>query len=195
MSQIQIACDVKDSLPLDQLKPFQGGLKILSKENYAKLRKEIVETGFAFPVYVWMSPDGSSYILGGHQRVSVLKELRDSEGFDVPLVPIVSVHADSYEQAKRRILQDVSQYGDIDRQGLYEFMGEAAIGPGDLAESFDLPDLDLVSFNSEFFFDDVQPGFDSDAPSGAKELSQESFQKFDHKCPRCGFEFDAQSSK
>jgi ParB-like chromosome segregation protein Spo0J len=48
-------------------------------------------------------------------------------------------------------------------------------------------------------YDDFEFTFDSDANEsnsktkeieGAKELSEEDFDKFDHQCPKCGFEFD-----
>jgi len=163
MKTIRIACDTKDALPLDELQPFQGELKSLSKEDYAKLRKEILETGFAFPVYVWRSPENVPFIVGGHQRMRTLKELRDGEQFIIPPVPIVYVHADSFHQAKRRVLQDVAQYGKIENQGLYEFMSEAALSIPELESSFRLPDIDITSFGDEFFRDPTPENID-DAP-------------------------------
>lgn len=58
MSTIKISCSTKDYLPLDTLVEFQGDLKSLSEENYQKLKSEILQTGFAFPIYVWKSKDG-----------------------------------------------------------------------------------------------------------------------------------------
>lgn len=75
MKTINIACITRDALPLDDLVPFQGSLKSLSKEDFAKLRREIVDTGFAFPIFVWQN-EGSNFIIGGHQRVRTLLEMR-----------------------------------------------------------------------------------------------------------------------
>jgi hypothetical protein len=202
---IRVACDVKDHLPLDQITPFQGDLKTLLKEDYERLRKEILDTGFAFPMYIWKS-ENKFYLIGGHQRVRALKTMRD-EGFQVPLIPVVYVYADSYQQAKRRILQDASQYGTVERQGLYELMIDIQMDPGDFASSFKLPELNIPSFNAEYFLDDVTGKLEtthdeSDIPDsaitskptkekeGVIELSEDEFRTFDHKCPRCGFEFD-----
>lgn len=154
---IRIACDVKDYLPLEDFIAFQGNLKSLSTKRYEELKQEIVSTGFAFPPYVWKGPKGERFILGGHQRIRTLQQMK-TEGFHVPLVPIVYVFADNLKQAKRRVLQDVAQYGQVERQGLYEFMVDAEISMGDLAGSFAIPDasLDMNRFQAEFF--DKNPG-------------------------------------
>lgn len=178
---IKISCDVRDAFPLEKIEEFQGDLKSLSEDSFKRLRHEILESGFAFPLHVWRSPEGTVFCIGGHQRLRVLNQLKD-EGYDVPPVPSVIVFADSIKQAKRRVLQDASQYGRVERQGLYEFMSKNEFGPADLA-SFDLPNLDMAAFNSEFFLDDV---------TGAEpeNVSAEESAGFSHKCSRCGFEED-----
>ena len=166
MQTISIACDVKDFLPLDELNPFQGKLKDLTKENYAKLKNEILQTGFAFPILVWRSPEGVAFIIGGHQRVRCLLELRNSEGFVIPPLPVVYIRADSFNQAKRRVLQDASQYGNINDDGLLEFAIEANLSLGDL-DAFQLPEIDLKDL------------IESNGPETPKEKKQIT-------CPSCG---------
>jgi DNA modification methylase len=122
------------------------------------LKTEILNTGFAFPVYVWKDGDGKTWTLGGHQRVRVLTSLR-SEGYLIPPVPIVYVEAKDYTEAKRRVLQDVSQFGKIETQGLYEFATDAGLSLPDL-DAFDLPEIDMKSFGDEFF-KDVNPDQDA----------------------------------
>jgi ParB-like chromosome segregation protein Spo0J len=58
------------------------------------------------------------------------------------------------------------------------------------AEEFDLIDIGFDDFDLKKLFGDIQP----DLKSGAKELEEEEFQDFDHKCPKCGFEFDGVKS-
>lgn len=163
MAAIRISCSTKDYLPLDSLVEFQGDLKSLSDENYQKLKSEILQTGFAFPIYVWQSKDGINYILGGHQRTRTLRKLQ-KEGHEIPLIPCVLIEAENIKQAKRRIVQDVSQYGHVEKEGLYEFMnGESELGLDDLKNSFDLPGIDLDSFALEYFEDNtVPPGEDDE---------------------------------
>lgn len=172
MKTIRIACDTKDKLPLSDLTPFQGKLKKLSKSNYEKLKNEILTTGFAFPIYVWKGVKGAMYIIGGHQRVACLWKMAE-EGYAIPAVPIVYIEASSINEAKRRVLQDVSQYGDVDKQGLYEFMIEAEISMDLLSASFQIPEaeLNMKSFRDEFFGDEyaTKNSKDDDIPSVPKK--------------------------
>lgn len=59
---VRISCSVKDHLPMEEMVEFQGDLKILMEENYEKLKKSILDTGFAFPIYLWKGDDGKNYI-------------------------------------------------------------------------------------------------------------------------------------
>lgn len=179
---IRIACDVAGRAQLDTLTPFQGALKSAPEEELAKLRHEILETGFAFPVYVWKDPsDQKVYIVGGHQRVTVLKRLRD-EGFRFPedQVPVVEVFAASYQEAKRRVLQDVAQYGKIQREGLAEFMKESGMSIGDLESSFRLPDVDVRSFRQQFFPEGAVVQDPSAEWQGMPQFEQQSAESFRH---------------
>lgn len=151
MKQINIACDAPLYLDYKDLNYFQGELKSLSKENYEKLRNEIVETGFAFPIHAWLDPEEKKYwIIGGHQRYRAIKQMVEKEQFESPKLPIVPIHAASKKEARRRILQDVSQYGKIDEQGLYEFAITADIDLEEL-KKFELPEIDLDKFEANFF--------------------------------------------
>lgn len=192
---VKVACDVKDHVPLDDLNPFQGELKSLSRDDFDRLRREILETGIAFPVHAWKKPKGKTFIMGGHQRVRVLKHLRNEEGYEVPAVPVVYVHAKNEAEAKRRVLQDIAQFGRVERQGLYEFVVEAQMDPADLVNSFRIPDVDLKSFQLEFFREpEEMTEVEFTAKAGATELDASNFQKFDHQCPRCKFEFNVQKA-
>lgn len=185
--EISVSCDVRDFADLNSLVPFQKELKSLSKEDYDRFRIELIETGIAFPIKVW-EDEGRLNIVGGHQTHRMLTNLRDAEGFVIPPVPIVRVLAKDIKEAKRRVLQDISQYGRVERQGLYEFTLDAGMGPEDLAK-FRIPEIDLASFNAEFFFDEIGTQEDKDRV-GATEYSADEFVNFKHKCPRCGFAFD-----
>jgi DNA modification methylase len=55
------------------------------KNNYhaEKLKKSLVANGFASSIYVWKDKKGGIYIIDGHHRADVLRELK-SEGYDIP---------------------------------------------------------------------------------------------------------------
>ncbi len=199
MITIKVACKTKDSAPLYTLNELQGDLKTIDPDSLQKLKAEIVNTGFAFPVLVWRDvPAKKTYIVGGHQRVRALRELKDkgftnvagvNEAVKVPDVPVVHIEAKTLQEAKRRVLQDVAQYGKVTPDGLFEFMKGAKISYDSLEHSFVLPDFDMSGFQSSYF--PAQPKTVSfQAKAGSTELDEKDFQKFDHSCPKCNFSFD-----
>ena len=160
--EIKISCSIQDRVSIDDLVPTQKNLKSLSKENFEKLRKSIIKNGFFFPIGIW-DHDGVLKLLDGHQRLLTLKELRN-EGYIVPLVPVFRVYASDEKQARDMLFHSVSQYGQVEKQGLYELMIEWDMKIDDLG-SFELPisSLDIQSFDLEFFKDNkIEPGCDED---------------------------------
>lgn len=174
LKEIQIKCKGSMTLELEQLTPFQGGLKDLSKENYDKLRKQILELGFSEPICVWKDESGPRpvyNILNGHQRVRVLSEMKRSEGYKVPRLPVVEVEAESEFEAKKKVLSLTSQFGEITNESLFEFASIANIDLPTLKD-FRFPELDMKKFEQSFFEDPPEP-----KPTKPK------------KCPECGHEF------
>lgn len=163
MGYLRIACEGAGLVELDALVPTQGELKSLSTENYARLRKEIEETGFAFPFHVWRNA-GVLNLIGGHQRLRVLKQMKQ-DGWHIPLLPAVWVTATDLREAMRRVLQDVSQYGRIENQGLYEFMTENEIPIDELISQYRLPDINYEDFSAEYF-KDTNPSGDGSGEAG-----------------------------
>lgn len=156
---IQITCQGADVLPLDKLEVFQGDLKSLSKKNYAKLKNQILEVGFSAPIFVW-EHKGHHYILDGTQRTRTLLKMQ-KEGFDIPELPIVWIDAKDMREARVKLLSIASQYGEVESQGLYEFLHEADISFEELDLSFQLPEIDFDKFKFEFFKDlPPNPQFD-----------------------------------
>lgn len=167
---MQITFNVRASeyVALDELRPFQGELKKLSEENHNKLRTEIIEDGFNFAPHVWLC-DGKHYILDGHQRIYTLKQLakegyefRFPTGNELTGVPVNIVHATDIENAKRKVLQAVSQYGKLDDQGFKDFTIDVDF---DMA-GFDFPDFVLPKLDAE---DDFE--FKDEGENGEKAQS------------------------
>lgn len=148
--KIEIACEGAAMVDIGDLNEFQDDLKELTEDGYQKLREEILKTGFAFPISTWRDAKKKLWIVGGHQRKRTLERLK-SEGFKIPKLPIVFIQAANAKEAKRRVIQDVAQYGKINSQGLYDFMESAKLGYEDIYSSFKLPDFDMEAFETEFF--------------------------------------------
>lgn len=138
---VRIACQGAASIPIDELKPFQGELKTLSDDNYARLRNEIVDLGFSEPIAVWKS-QGENFVLNGHQRLTALLKMRE-EGFAVPPVPVSIVDAASYKQAKLKVLSLTSQFGEMSPKGLLDFVADIDLKLPEMSERFDFPDVNL----------------------------------------------------
>lgn len=143
---IEIACQAAGEISLSLLKTLQGDLKILAKEDYERLKYEILRDGFSFPIAVWTDADsGNIYILDGHQRVKTLEKMR-GEGYSIPQIPVVFVEAQDINQAKHKLLAAASQYGQVKADGLTEFLKDTTFNVEDILGSFRFADLDLQDF-------------------------------------------------
>lgn len=182
MKSIQIKCTGTTAVDIENLEEFQGELKSLSKENFEKLKKEIIENGFSFPVNVWKN-DGKYYILDGHQRTRTIRKMME-QGWKCPPLPVSFVEADTREQAKHKLLAAASQYGKVESQGLYEFVMEADMLPTVLEESFAFPEVDIPKFLEENFDLAARPnGLGQDIEQAEAKPTELT------RCPSCGAEF------
>ena len=194
MNTIKIAVRGAFNLPIDDIHHFQGDLKTLSIENFEKLKKEILETGFAFAPHVWQNPDDKRWmLLDGHQRCNVLRELQ-RKGYDVPPVPVNPVEAKDFKEARRRVLQGTSQYGEMTSEGLYEFALTSEITFEDLADSFVFPEIDFDQYEKEFGNGEPEGEDDEDevpaVPVEAKTKLGDLYRLGDHRL-LCGDSTDA----
>lgn len=193
---IQIRCAGSRNVDVDSLEEMQGGLKTLTKDNYERLKKEIVETGFAFPILVW-NDGGRNRIVGGHQRFRTLKTMRRM-GYDIPEIPVIDIEADSEREAKRRVLQDASQYGIVDQDGFLEFLSDSKFELDFAEGSFRLPDIKWESF-----FESNAPEIDPNAKKersssdGVKQVvlkfDEETHRNFEQFCSSLSHKFDTRS--
>jgi hypothetical protein len=174
---IRIACQGHTTLDIDKLEAFQGDLKDLSKDNYNKLRKQILELGFSEPVSVWQH-EGHNYLLNGHQRHRVLTEMRRAEKYDVPPIPVNLIDAENEHEAKKKILSLTSQFGEITSEGLFQF---ASLNNIDLPtiEDFRFPEINMDNWKAEFF--------DMPLPEEPNEKDAPEEKEAELKtCPNCG---------
>jgi len=146
---IKIAVEGAAYLPIDSLEPFQGSLKRLERAEYEQLRKNLIENGFSFTVHVWQN-EGKNYIIDGHQRTFALKQMRDVEGYTIPDLPVSFVHADTFAEAKRRILAGTSQYGRMTQDSLATFLRESDIPFDDVVATFHFPEINMEKFSAMF---------------------------------------------
>lgn len=181
---IRITCKGAANLQWRQLTPLQGGLKNLSEANYTRLRKEILELGFSEPISVWVDTGANKvYVLNGHQRLRAIKQMVEDEGMNCPAIPVSYVEAADIQEARRKVLSLASDYGEVDEQGLAEFMALAEVSLPELKESFNFSNLDMPAFEAEHFGEEPPGGKGSKKPK-IKLTKMVT-------CPNCQNEFKA----
>lgn len=168
--QILIKCEGAAVLPLDSLEPFQGAFKKISKTDMERLRRVMLADGFSDPFNVWR--DGEhNWIIDGHQRRLVLHDMSD-DGYEIPELPVVWVDADSLEQAKRKVMSQASQYGEVTSPGLLALMDQAEVDAAALIENFRFPELESTEWIPKEDGQDLSGGVATE-----------------NKCPQCGYEW------
>jgi len=185
---IHITCDPEmqqDRVRLDELEDFQGELKALSGAAAGEFRQNLLSLGYSFPTCVW---HGHKLILDGHQRNKVLRELLaegytliDVDGVSTVSVPVSWVMADSEQQARKKVLAAVSQYGKVSDTGLADFLQVGDLDWPDVQGMVDLPDFDAEAF-AEF---NASPDFEPEAADEQPRLDKRT----PVTCPECGHEF------
>lgn len=116
---MKISCDCKDTLALDEITEFQGGLKARSPEEVGKIIKSLKKYGFAFPLFVWKEGK-KNWCLDGHGRLLALKQMRQ-DGEKIPPLPVVYVDAKNETDARNLLLRLNSQYGRMTADSVREF--------------------------------------------------------------------------
>lgn len=154
---IKIKCETKDFLKLEDITPFQGGLKIREESDHEKVIKSIRKHGFCAPFYIW-EKDGINYCLDGHNRIESLQRLVAS-GEVLPPLPVVYVHCKDEADAKELLLKINSTYGKMTAESVRDFIGDLDIEIDDLA----LPD-GFLDLNFEIDDIDAETKGDDDAP-------------------------------
>lgn len=153
VKKVRITCDSRiPTFPLEELQGMQGDLKELSIDNFKKLKNSIDEEGFFAPFLLWKSESFGTQIIDGHQRLRVLTEMKQ-RGYEVPPLPGILVEAKCQEEAKRKLLRTVSQFGQVTKDGLYEFLEGARIDPAMLATDFRIPEVNVPYFMDEYYTD------------------------------------------
>ncbi len=154
---IRIECQGAATVALDTAIAFQGEMKVLSDAAYQQLRGAILDLGFSFPLNIWKKA-GKNYIIDAHQRVAVLKRMRDEEGYEIPKLPVAWIQAKDEAEAARKVLAATSQFGDINAGGLYDFMAKYKIKAAELPK-YKLPELDMTKFMTTYYPDKMNVTF------------------------------------
>jgi hypothetical protein len=117
--RITIACEGATTVDYHELSELQGALKNRDEADIQRMITSIRRYGFSFPFFVWRNRK-RLWCLDGHGRIEALRRL-ESQGVEIPPVPVSWVEAKTKAEAKQKLLRLNSQYGDITQEGLAEF--------------------------------------------------------------------------
>jgi len=180
---MKISYEKTENVKLESLNDFQGDLKELSKVNFNKLWKSMSDNGFSEPFVVWNCiKEKKIYVLGGHQRLKVLSEMKNA-GEQIPdEYPCNFVKCNSKNQAKKLLLALTSQYGRITEDGLYQFSIENDIDGDFLKENYEFPYINLNNFINGFLEQDNNEIINNSDPNkeweGMPEFGQDDIKSF-----------------
>ena len=122
---MKIRCTTKDTLKLGAMSEFQGDLKKRSKKSLKALEASLKDEGLISPFFIWKESAGDVYVyhlLDGHSRRAALMEMADTDPSILELdLPVVYIEAETLEEAKKALLQIVSNYGRVSKEGLVAF--------------------------------------------------------------------------
>lgn len=152
-NRIQINVEGKTALHYSKLVPFQNDLKTLSKQQYEKMRSNLIAEGFCFTIHVWPH-EGKFHIIDGHQRLFTIKQMVDIEGWQIDDLPVSIVQAKTYKEAKRKVLAGASVYGKMTDDSLLGFMKDGGIDFDELVSKFDFPEIDMADISAALFGED-----------------------------------------
>lgn len=158
-------------MPIEQIKPYKKNPR-KNEKAVPEVVKSLREFGFRQPLVV----DSSMVLIVGHTRLLAAKEL----GLAKVPVHIASTLTPAQVRAYRIADNRSHDRSEWDVTLLNEELGELF----EMDEKFDIEFMD---------FGDFGPGEEKEKEikEGSKELDEEEFSDFDHKCPKCGFEYDS----
>ena len=121
----------------EALKNYERNAIKDATRDVEKLKVRILSQGFTIPLFVW--PKGK-YLVDGAGRFKALSELED-EGYTIPDLPFIPIQAKDKKEAKQRVLDVNSQYGDITMDTFKLFVDDLDIATlGDI----NLPAIDFA---------------------------------------------------
>ena len=163
---MKIRCEYKKLIPLTELLPHPKNRNKHSDDQIARLARVFEYQGIRHPIIV---SNLSGFIVAGHGRLAAAQHA------GMETFPVDYQDFESEESEYAFLVSDnaIALWAELDISGIN----------ADLPEFKDL-DLDLLGIKN---FNITQ---ELPAIEGAEELGQEEFDNFQHRCPKCDFEWN-----
>lgn len=143
--------------------------------DVTNLKNSIIKNGFSFPVFLW---HGHNYVIDGTGRRKAVEELL-KEGYTINEIPYVEVEASTLEEARQRVIEASSSFGNITKKSLLDFVD------GDIS-IVDWTTVNLSggkNINSDTFLSDPSDEDDNapEAPFEAQSVEGDLYELGDHR--------------
>ena len=120
---ITIKCPLESTVTLQELAPFQGGVKKRSQKDVDDMRMSLVTDGMYTPFAVWEKPgEVKLQILDGHcRKMALVQAAMDDIEILSQAFPAVRITAETEEDAIKAWSQMNSNYGKVVKSALQMF--------------------------------------------------------------------------
>ncbi len=162
-----------ENLPVDHLVPYANNARTHSDEQVAQIAASIREFGFTNPVLV----DKDGTIVAGHGRVLAARKLGMAKVPCLRLAHLTPHQVKAYVLADNRLALNAGWDEELLK---VELTGLNELGFDTSILGFSQEEIDRMLAD----YDEVT------TPEGVTEYDVEDFNKLNHRCPRCGFEFN-----
>lgn len=139
-------------VPIDSLAFFDDNPRSIDAEGLDRLSASIRRFGLYVPLVAWPDPDRGLVVVGGNQRLTALRRMRDAGEAEIGEVPVVVLDC-SEAEARMIVLRDNTHDGEWEWSSLSTYLSDLVAADSDLdlsATGFDREVLDeLVSLGSD----------------------------------------------
>jgi ParB-like chromosome segregation protein Spo0J len=132
---------------LNDIQPLDNNPRVIDKKSKRKLRDSLRAFELYRPLVCWKNQSGDTYVISGHQRLSIIKEMHEKGEYKSQTVPVV-YYKGTEAEAKVVALRANQSEGDWDYSKLSEFVDDLK----SLADD-DFSDLSLTGFDASTLAD------------------------------------------
>lgn len=162
----KVRCEYKKLVPLSELKPHPKNRNTHPSDQIDRLARVIEYQGWRHPIII---SNLSGFIVAGHGRLAAAQKLKLKEA------PVEYQDFENEEQEYAFLVSDnaIALWAELDFSGINADVG-------DLGPDFDIDWLGIKNFM-------IDP---SEIENASVELDEKDFQEFQHRCPKCDFEWN-----
>ena len=186
-----------ESIPVDQLIPYAGNARKHDDKNVSDIAGSIAEYGFNDPIAI---NEKDNVIIEGHGRLLAAKKLGMKEVPVIKLGHMTEAQLKAYTLVHNRMAEKSEWDVDMLQMEL-EKLGEMDTSLDDMGFNTDeltslgvqidsVPEYHSNEDPQEWSEKSDSSNDEKEINNTSKELDLDSFDNFDHTCPKCGFEWD-----